>query len=169
MEDEIINKVALSDLVTVNLEDFYPKGERILFDLKPWLFEELILKEKDFRERIKNYDWSQYQNKFVAITCTADAIIPTWAFMLAASHLTPFAQKIIFGDLKKLDEELFQEQILKLNIENYRDAKIIVRGCSHIEIPVSAYVSLINLLRPVAKSIMYGDACSTVPLFKKAN
>ena len=169
MEDEIINKVAQSDLVTINLEDFYPKGERVLFDIKPWLFEELILKEKDFRERIKNHDWSQYKSKFVAITCTADAIIPTWAFMLVASSLTPFTQKIVFGDLKKLDEEIFQEQIQKLNVENYRDEKIIVRGCSAIDVPVSAYVELINRLRPVAKSIMYGDACSTVPLFKKSS
>jgi len=167
MEDEIINKVAQSDLVTINLEDFYPKGERILFDIKPWLFEELILKEKDFRERIKNHEWSQYKNKFVAIACTADAIIPTWAFMLVASSITPFAQKIVFGDLKKLDEQLFQEEIEKLNIENYRDEKIIIRGCSSIEVPVSAYVELITRIRPVAKSIMYGDACSTVPLYKK--
>ena len=169
MEKEIINKVAESDLVTINLEDFYPKGERVLFDLRGWLFEELILKEKDFREQIKNHDWSQYKNKFVAITCTADAIIPTWAFMLAASNLSPFAQKIVFGDLKKLDEELFQEQIRKLDIENYRDEKIIIRGCSTIDVPVSAYVELISRLRPVAKSIMYGDACSTVPLFKKSS
>jgi len=169
MEDEIINKVAQSDLVTINLEDFYLKGERVLFDLKPWLFEELILKEKDFREQIKNHEWSQYKNKFVAIICSADAIIPTWAFMLVASSLTPVAQKIVFGDLKKLDEEIFQEQIQKLNVENFRDEKIIIRGCSTIDVPVSAYVELINRLRPVAKSIMYGDACSTVPLFKKAN
>ena len=169
MEKEIINKVAQSDLVTINLEDFYLKGERVFFDLKGWLFEELILKEKDFREQIKNHDWAQYKNKFIAVTCSADAIVPTWAFMLAASSLYPFAQKIVFGDLKKLDEELFQEQIQKLNIENYRDEKIIIRGCSTIDVPVSAYVELINLLRPVAKSIMYGDACSTVPLFKKSN
>jgi hypothetical protein len=169
MAEEIINRIAQSDLVTINLEDFYPKGERVLFDIKPWLFEELILKEKDFREQIKNHDWSQYQNKFVAVTCTADAIIPTWAFMLVASSLTPFTQKIVFGDLKKLDEEIFHAEILKLNIENYRDEKIIIRGCSTIDVPVSAYVDLINRLRPVAKSIMYGDACSTVPLFKKQN
>ena len=169
MENEIVNKVVQSDLVTINLEYFYPKGERVLFDLKGWLFEELILKEKDFREQIKNHYWSQYQNKFVGITCSADAIIPTWAFMLVVSNLSPFAQKIVFGDLNKLDEELFQEQIQKLNIENYRDEKIIIRGCSTIDVPVSAYVELINRLRPVAKSIMYGDACSTVPLFKKSN
>ncbi len=166
MEKEIINKVAQSDLVAVNLEDFYLKGERVLFDLKSWLFEELILREKDFRESIKTHDWSQYQNKFVAITCTADAIVPTWAFMLVASALNPFAQKIIFGDLQKLEEEIFNERIQNLNIENYRDAKIMIRGCSHIDVPVSAYVELMNRLRPVAKSIMYGDACSTVPLFK---
>jgi hypothetical protein len=169
MEDEIINRVAESDLVTINLEDFYPKGERVLFDLKPWLFEELILKEKDFREQIKNHDWTQYQNKFVAVTCSADAIIPTWAFMLVAASLTPFVKKIVFGDLKKLDEDLFQQEIQKLNIENYHDEKIIIRGCAHINVPVSVYVQLTSLLRPVAKSIMYGDACSTVPLFKKPN
>ena len=166
MEKEIINKVAQSDLVAVNLEDFYLKGERVLFDLKGWLFEELVLKEKDFRERVSNYDWAQYQNKFVAVTCTADAIIPTWAFMLVASALNPFALKIIFGDLQKLEEEIFREQILKLNIEDYRGAKVIIRGCSHMEVPVSAYVELMTRLRRVAKSIMYGDACSTVPLFK---
>src|SRR5574339_761902 len=100
MEKEIINKVAQSDLVAINLEDFYLKGERVLFDLKGWLFEELILKEKDFSEQVKNHNWSQYQNKFITVTCTADAIVPTWAFMLVASALNPFAQKIVFGDLR---------------------------------------------------------------------
>jgi hypothetical protein len=167
MEKEIINRVAQSDLVTINLEDFYLKGDRVLFDLKSWLFEELILKEKDFRERIKNHEWAQYQDKFVAITCTADAIIPTWAFMLVASSLTPYSKKIVFGDLKKLEEEIFHDQLRNLNIEKYRDEKIMVRGCSTVDVPESAYVELTNLLRPVAKSIMYGDACSTVPLYKR--
>src|SRR3954470_21099435 len=111
MENEIINKVAESGLVTIDLEELYIKGDRVLFDLKGWLFEELILKEKDFREQVKNHDWSQYKDRYVALACTADAIVPTWAFMLIATHLQPYAKKIAFGDLKKLEEELFHEQI----------------------------------------------------------
>jgi hypothetical protein len=166
MENEIINKVAESGLVTIDLEELYIPGERILFDLKGWLFEELILKEKDFREQLKNHDWSQYQNKLVALTCTADAIVPTWAFMLIATKLEPFARKIVFGDLKKLEEELFHEQIQKLNIANYHDQRIVIKGCSKVEVPASAYVEITALLRPVAKSIMYGEPCSTVPIYK---
>ena len=169
MEEEIINRVAQSDLVTINLEDFYLKGERVLFDLKSWLFEELILKEKDFREKVNNHSWPQYQDKFVSVTCTADAIVPTWAFMLVASSLTPYAKKIVLGDLKKLEEEIFHDQLRNIETEKYRNAKVMVRGCSTVNVPESAYVELTNLLRPVAKSIMYGDACSTVPLFKKQN
>src|SRR5437764_15177726 len=110
---EIINKVAESGLITIDLEELYISGERVLFDLKGWLFEELILKEKDFREHIKNHDWTQYKDQFIALTCTADAIVPTWAYMLIATRLEPFAKKIVFGDLKKLEEELFHEQLLK--------------------------------------------------------
>ena len=162
----IVNKVAESGLVTIDLEELYIPGERTLFDLKGWLFEELILKEKDFREQIKNHDWAQYQNKLVALTCTADAIVPTWAFMLIATKLEPFAKKIVFGDLKKLEEELFHEQIQKLNPETYRDQRLIIKGCSKVEVPVSTYVEITSLLRPVAKSIMYGEPCSTVPIYK---
>ena len=164
--DEILNKVAESGLVTIDLEELYTPGERILFDLKGWLFQELILKEKDFREKIKNHDWTQYQEKLVALTCTADAIVPTWAFMLVATKLEPVAKKIIFGDLKKLEEELFHEQIQKLNLESYRNNRVIIKGCSKVEVPASAYVEITSLLRPVAKSIMYGEACSTVPIYK---
>jgi hypothetical protein len=165
---EIINKVAQSDLLTIDLEDFYIKGERVLFDIKPWLFEEQILKEKDFREKIQNYDWQQYRNKLVAITCSADAIVPTWAFMLIALQLQPYALKISFGNLAKLEEEIFDEAISKMNSENYKDRKIVIKGCSGVDVPVSAYVKLAAFLRPLAKSIMYGEPCSTVPLFKKA-
>jgi hypothetical protein len=165
--DEIVNKVAESGLITINLEDFYPEGERILFDIKPWLFQEIILKEKDFREHIKNHDWNIYQNKFVALTCTADAIIPTWAYMLIAAQLSSIAKKIVFGDLKKLEEEIFHDAFQKLNPEEYRDQRIILKGCSNKEVPASAYVEFTNLLRPFVKSIMYGEACSTVPVYKK--
>jgi hypothetical protein len=165
--EKIVNKVAESGLITIDLEDFYPEGERVLFDIKPWLFQELILKEKDFRENIKNHDWSQYQNKFVSITCTADAIVPTWAYMLIASALSPIAKKIVFGDLQKLEEEIFHDIFQKMNPEDYRDQRIIIKGCSNKEVPASAYVEFTNMLRPVVKSIMYGEACSTVPVYKR--
>jgi len=162
---EIVNKVEESGLVQFDLEEIYPAGERVLFDLKGWLFEELILKEKDFRDRIKNHDWNSYLDKFVAITCSADAIVPTWAFMLIASQLEPFAKKIVFGDLKKMEEVLFHEAISKLNPENFRNQKVVIKGCSD-NVPVSAYVDLTEFLRPLVKSMMYGEPCSTVPLYK---
>jgi hypothetical protein len=167
VEREIENKVAQSGLVTIDLEELYVPGERVLFDIKGWLYEELILKEKDFREQVKNHDWSQYQNKLVALTCSADAIVPTWAFMLVASRLEPFADKIIFGDLKKLDETLFLEKVSGIDPESYRDQRVIIKGCSKVEVPASAYVEITNRLRPFVKSLMYGEACSTVPLYKK--
>ncbi len=164
---EIVNKVAQSGLVTIDLEDLYVPGERMLFDIKDWLFEELILKEKDFREKLKEQDWNIYSGKFVAITCSVDAVVPTWAFMLVVTQLKPVAKKVSFGDLHKLEEELFDEEISKLNIADFNDKKIVIKGCSKIEVPVSAYVNLTAKLRPVVKSIMYGEPCSTVPVFKR--
>ncbi|MCX6291672.1 MAG: DUF2480 family protein [Bacteroidetes bacterium] len=169
MEKEIINKVDQSGLVQFDLEELYCDGERVLFDVKDWLFEELILKEKDFREQVKNHDWLQYQNKFVALSCSADAIVPTWAFMLVASMLEPVSAKIVFGDLKKLEEELFQEQLQKINFEKYRDQRVVIKGCSNAAVPVSAYVELTAALRPFVKSILYGEPCSTVPVYKVAS
>ncbi len=167
MEDKIENKVTESGLVQFDPEELFVPGERVLFDLKSWLFEEIILKEKDFREHLKNHDWSQYQNKFVALTCTADAIVPTWAFMLVVTMLEPVAKKIVFGDLKKLEEEIFHEQISKINPENYRNQRVVIKGCSKVSVPASAYVEITALLQPVVKSIMYGEPCSTVPVYKK--
>lgn len=164
---EIVNKVAQSGLVTIDLEDFYVPGERMLFDIKDWLFEELILKEKDFREKLKEHDWTKYEGQFVAITCSIDAVVPTWAYMLIVTHLKPIAKKITFGNIQKLEEEIFDEAIAKLNITDFQDKKIVIKGCSKIEVPVSAYVNLTAMLRPVAKSIMYGEPCSTVPVFKR--
>ena len=167
MDEEIINKVAESGLVTLNLEEFFPKGERILFDLKNLLFEELILKEKDFRDFIKLHDWKLYQNKFVALHCSADAIVPTWAFMLVAVQLEPFAKKIVFGDLDDLEDSLFMEAVSKINPEAYRNQRIIIKGCSNSRVPESAFVEITRILRPVATSIFYGEPCSTVPLYKR--
>jgi hypothetical protein len=167
MENEIINKVSQSGLVTIDLESFYPRGERVLFDIKPLLFQELILKEKDLRDFIKNEDWSKYKDKYVALTCTNDAIVPTWAYMLLATQLEPFAKKVVFGDLQTLDGILFHELLSGLDLEQYRDARVVIKGCSNLPVPSSAYVELTRLLRPLAKSIMYGEPCSTVPLYKK--
>jgi hypothetical protein len=165
MPEEIINKVAESGLLQFDLEGLYPEGERVLFDLKGWLFEELILKEKDFRDLVKNHDWSQYQNKLVALTCSADAIVPTWAFMLIAVHLQPFAREVILGDLQKLEESLFRQAIFNLNPESFRNERIVIKGCGG-KVPVSAYVDFADFLRPLAKSILYGEPCSTVPVYK---
>ena len=167
MEDSIVNKVASSGLITFNLEDYYPQGERVLIDLKNLLYEGLILREKDFRAYIKEHNWQQYQNKFIAITCSADAVIPTWAYMLLVTALEPFAKKIVFGDLNKLEEQLYLDKLSTLNLEQFKDEKVVIKGCSNIKVPEAAYLEITRLLRPVAKSIMFGEPCSTVPLYKK--
>ena len=167
MEEEIKNRVADSGLTEINLEDFYSKGERILIDVKDNLFQGLILKEKDFREFVKNENWEKYKDKFVAITCSADAIIPTWAYMLIATSLQPFAKKFVFGDLKTLETVLFLESLSKINPEEYLDKKLVIKGCGNLPVPESAYVELTRMLTPVAKSIMFGEPCSTVPVMKR--
>ncbi|KUO67646.1 MAG: hypothetical protein APF83_05430 [Lutibacter sp. BRH_c52] len=169
MADEILNRVANSKLKTIDLEDFYPKGERTVIDIKNWLFHEQILKETDFREHLKNHDWSQYKNHFVALTCSSDAIIPSWAYMLIATYVAPFAKKIVVGRLAALETSIFQELIANLNVEDFAGKPVIIKGCSSKPIPETAYIQLIEKLQPVAKSIMFGEACSTVPLFKKGN
>jgi hypothetical protein len=168
METEgIINRVAASSLVTFDLEDLYVPGERVLLDIKDQLHEGLILKEKDFRTFIREYTWSNYQDKLVAISCSAEAIIPTWAFMLLAVALQPFAKKVIHGTLEDLEKILFHESLAKVQWEKFGNAKVVVKGCSKINVPVHAYVEVINRLKPLASSIMFGEPCSTVPLFKK--
>jgi len=166
-ENEIVNRVASSSLITFDLEEFYRPGDRALFDIKDQLFQGLILKEKDFRDFIKGNDWSQYKNKLVAIHCSSDAIVPTWAYMLLAVALEPFASKVFFGTLEELESELFQEALAKINWEQYRNAKVVVKGCSKRDVPVSAYVETTNRLRPIVSSLMFGEPCSTVPLYKK--
>lgn len=165
--EEIRNKVAESSLITFNLEDLYQVGPRSVFDLKDFLFEGLILKEKDFRQALKDFDWSQYQDQYVAITCTADAIVPQWAYMLVSTYLQPVSKHCVFGDLEALETSLYEAQIAGLDLAEFNDERIIVKGCSQYPVPAAAYVLLVNKLRPVAKSIMYGEACSTVPLYKK--
>lgn len=167
MEDIIINKVAQSGLKTIDLEDFYPKEEVVVFDLKNHLFMELIVKEKEYREALKNTDWSIYQNKIVGITCSADAIIPLWAYMLAVSYLQPYAADIIYGNETEALDISYLKNISEINLKEYEDARVVVKGCGDKKIPETAYVEIAKILRPVVKSIMYGEACSTVPIFKR--
>ena len=164
---EIINKVANSKLITIDLEDYYPKGERVLFDIKQWLFKELILKEKDFRASVESYNWASLKGQFVALHCSADAIIPSWAYLLITSKAAPHAAKIVVGNLELLETTLFQEVIAKLDTTNYKARPIIIKGCANKPIPPTAYTLLIEKLLPIANSVMYGEACSTVPLFKQ--
>ncbi len=163
----IENRVANSGLVTINLEDYFHQGERVLLDIKPWLFREMILKEKEFREYVKQHNWEQYAGKNIAFTCTTDAIVPTWAYMLLAVAAEPFANRYVFGDLQMLETTLFQDALNKIDLNELKDARVIVKGCSDVPVPVSAYVEITHKLSPYVKSIMYGEACSNVPVWKK--
>jgi len=167
MAETIVNKVAESGLITLDLEEYYPKEEIVVFDLKDYLFMELILKEKDFRTALQNHDWNQYQDKNVALTCTADAIIPMWAYMLVASYLQPFANEIIFGNKEAAISMLVSKNLSKIRGEAFTDKRVVIKGCGDVQIPESAYVEITNKLRPFVKSIMYGEPCSTVPIYKK--
>lgn len=167
MENEIINRVANSKLVVVNLEDYYPKGQRTVLDIKEWLFQELVLREKDFRDHVKNHDWSQYQDHYVALTCTSDAIIPAWAFMLLTMHLQPYAKTVVVGNLEQLETSIYQDVIQNIETEAFIDQPLIIKGCSNKPVPANAYIMLSQKLKPLARSIMYGEACSSVPLYKR--
>jgi hypothetical protein len=167
MEEQIVNRVSASNLITFDLEELYSPGERVLFDIKDLLFQGLILREKDFRDFIKQQDWSQFANKHVAITCSADAIVPTWAFMLLTTVLQPLAKNVIFGSLEDLEKELFLQKLNLVDWKKFANEKVVIKGCSKVQVPVSAYVEATNRLRPFASSIMFGEACSTVPLYKQ--
>ncbi len=168
METEtIINKVTNSGLVTLDLEGHYHAGERVVYDLKDNLFQGLILREKDFREFLKNHDWSVYEGKNVAITCSEDAIVPTWAYMLLAIKLEPYAHSFVFGNLEALEDKLFFDAIARIDPEEYRGARLVIKGCSKHPVPTSAYVEITRKLKPVVQSLMFGEPCSTVPLYKK--
>jgi hypothetical protein len=167
MEPVLVNKVEESGIITLNLEEYYPQGEVVVFDLKDYLFMGLILKEKEFREALKNLDLMPYTNKNIALTCTADAIIPMWANMLVASYLQPVAKEIFFGNEDFLQHTLFLKNLAAINTADYTDKRVVVKGCGDLPIGELAYVEITKLLRPVAKSIMYGEPCSTVPIYKK--
>ena len=167
MDEAIINKVSESSIITLNLEDYYPKEEIVVFDMKDHLFMGLILKEKDFRENLKNLDLANYTNKAVAVTCSADAVIPMWAYMLVASYLQPVANEVVFGTEEELKKQLLLKNIAQLDLTDLADKRIVIKGCGELPIGEAAYLAATKLLRPVAKSIMYGEPCSTVPIFKK--
>jgi hypothetical protein len=169
MADPIINKVTESGLITIDLENYYPQANIAIFDLKDHLFMGLILKEKEFREKLKATDWQQYKGKHVAVTCSADAIIPVWAYMLVAAYLEPVADEIIMGDEKELHKKLFLENISAIDIKAYEGQRVVVKGCGDKPIGEFAYLEITKRLRPVVKSIMYGEPCSTVPIFKQGN
>lgn len=165
--DAIVNKVASSGLVSLDLEAYYHQGERVVYDLKDNLFQGLILREKDFRAFLKEHDWSSYEGKNVAIICSEDAIVPTWAYMLLALYLEPYAHLMVFGDRDKLEDKLFFDALGQIDVEALRDKKVVVKGCSKFPVPVSAYVEISRMLKPVVQSLMFGEPCSTVPLYKR--
>lgn len=166
-QEPILNRVAQSGLISIDLEEYYPEGERVLLDIKDVLFQGLILREKDFRQWIKEHNWEQYKDKHVAVICTADAIVPVWAFMLIGTVLSPYTSSFLYGSMQQLEDSLFQQALQKIDGAAYQDAKVVVKGCSNKPVPVSAYVEVTRRLRPYAASIMYGEPCSTVPLYKK--
>jgi hypothetical protein len=167
MAGEIVNRVAASKLASIDLEDYYPPGERVVIDLKEWLFEGLVLREKDFRNSVSSHDWSKYEGKYAAVLCSTDAIIPSWAYLLVTISLAPYAKKIVVGSLELLESQLYESIIESLPLEQYRDRPVIIKGCSEKSIPDTAYASLVSRLLPVTSSLMYGEACSSVPLYKK--
>jgi len=167
IQENFVNKVAASGLITLNLEDYFNHGERVVYDIKENLFHGLMLREKDFRAFIKENDWSTYTGKNVAIICSADAIVPTWAYMLLATKMKPYANEVSFGSLETLEAVLFTKALAKINLEDFAGERVVIKGCADIDVTVAAYVEITNLLTPVAKSIMYGEPCSTVPIYKR--
>lgn len=165
--DGIVNKVAESGLITLDLERFYPTEEVVEFDIKGFLFMEMLLKEKEFREQLDRIEWGVYKNKIVAVFCSTDAIIPMWAYMLVSTKLTPHAKEVILGNKKETTEKAVEKNIQQMDVEPFREKRVVVKGCGDIEIPPSAYLTISNKLLPVVKSLMYGEPCSTVPVYKK--
>lgn len=167
MSEPFINKVAESGLITLDLEKYIPKGETKVFDLKEYLFMEMILKEKGFREQLKTTNWETFKDKNVAVVCSADAIIPVWAYMLVATYLEPFAKEVVMGDEEELNKTIFLKNINAIDLSDYNDKRIVIKGCGETPIADYAYMEITKRLRPVVKSIMYGEPCSTVPVYKK--
>ena len=164
---DIVNRVENSPIVSLDLENFYPEGERVSFDLSGYLFQGMVLREREFRKSLREKNWEEYKDKYVAVFCSADAIVPYWAFMLVVTQLHPYAKKVVVGDLDDLEKTLFQERLGELDIESFKDKPVVVKGCSKRKVPLYAYGEITNKLMGKAKSIMYGEPCSTVPLYKR--
>ncbi len=167
MQDEIVNRVAQSKLKVIDLEDYYPEGKRVLFDIKDWLYEGFVLREKEFRAHVKGYNWEQHKGDFVALSCSTDAIVPLWAYMLISVSLEPYAKKIVVGNLIDVETSIYQDIVNNLDVTLFQDLPVIIKGCANKPIPDCAYIMLTKRLKPIAKSIMYGEACSAVPLYKR--
>ncbi len=167
MADTIFNRVTESKLITFDLEKLYQIGDRITIDLSQWLDKGIILREKEFRLKLKQHNWKAYRNQFVAIYCSTDAVLPAWASLLVTTYLQPYAKKVVMGTLVDLETHLFTEEIKKINISSFKDKVVIIKGCTDKKVPEDSYVQLISRLQPVVKSLFYGEACSSVPLFKK--
>ncbi len=167
MADPLVNKVAESGIITIDLENYFPKEAIVVFDLKEYLFMGLILKEKDFREALKSLNTEAYRDKIVAITCSADAIIPMWAYMLVASILQPVCSMVAFGNEEEVAKKLLLNNIARIEAADFADKRVVIKGCGEKPIPEEAYIAITSVLRPVTKSIMYGEPCSTVPIYKK--
>ncbi len=167
MSEEIINRVAQSQLITIDLEDYYPEGKRIFLDISDWLHEGIVLREKEFRAFVTQHSWEEYKGTYVALGCTTDAIIPGWAYMLLASKLQPFAKKVVQVTLEELESSIYQSIIENLELTGFKDKPVIIKGCSNKPVPQNAYLWITAKLLPIAKSVMYGEACSAVPIYKK--
>lgn len=165
--DEIVNRVSQSALITFDLEEHYPQGMRMHIDIKEWLFQHMVLREKEFRRHLKEHDWSQYQDAFVSVSCSVEAIVPQWAFVLVASHLQPFAKRVVFGTAETLETQLYQEVLDGLDYVYLKDKPVILKGCSNRPVPLNAYIMAMDKIQPIARSVMYGEACSAVPLYKR--
>ena len=167
IQENIVNKIALSGLISFDLAELHHPGERVVYDIKDNLFQGLMLREKDFRAFVKDHDWEQYTGKNVSVICSADAIVPTWAYMLIASRLAPFANFFIFGDLEILETTLYLMALEKTSLLKYQDQRLVIKGCGDIEVPIAAFMAITAKLSTIAKSVMYGEPCSTVPIFKR--
>ncbi len=164
---EIVNRVAQSKLITFDLEEYYPEGPRVELDISNWLFEGLILREKEFRAHVDTHDWKAYQNVYVALQCSSEAIVPGWAFMLITTRLQPYAKAVVLGNLEDLETMLYKKITDALDLEQFRDKPVIIKGCTNKPVPQNAYIWATARIQEVAKSVMYGEACSSVPIYKR--
>jgi len=166
-EEQIINRVAASVLEVFDLEDYYPEGRREAIDISQWLWQGLVVREKEFRESLKNHNWEQYTGTYIALHCSTDAIVPAWAYMLITTYLTPVAKKVVQGSIHQIDIMLYEDILSTIDYNSYAGKPVIIKGCSKKPVPQEAYVMAVQKLMPFAKSIMFGEACSSVPLYKR--